>query len=580
MSWKRNAISYPIWLIYVFVVGFGVFQAVDIIGQNNGLSLIACVGVCVAYFAVCGILTLLLHGLMKDYETINTEKKKSLNTFWTVLEALTAVAFLVIGLLLRIQAMQNVADSSDYYQVAAVSTDSSIPQIVHGAVYVYIKLLQAILFFLGNSYNVAIWVQLLLNIGAIIMLYFGLKEATGRISALVVLGFLCLSPTVINSALEVTPLQLYLFFFAIAFAVIGADSDNKLNPAAYFVSGVFAAAISYFDVSGFLLVLFCFAVMCKKRRIENKFKSYALASLSIIVGVAAGYAACVGLDAFLSNKSFINVALALFNDYIPNQVGWSVYTISDVVVIDYYIMFGIMTLGIFSFWCNKSDKLKTWIVALAVVLACTGFGLFSDVIPGSVFIYVVCAILAGVAVENCFAIKNSADAVIKNTKESSDVTEMEADEEGASDEGKENAVDSHIEPESEVKEDLSAEENVTEEIDERTEEVEEVTEIVTEVTPEEVAEEIEVEEVVDVEEAEVEEATDVEEIEETEEVSEIEEIEEGDEGEKSAKKEIEYIENPLPLPKKHEKRTLDFAVKNDGEDDFDLDVSDDEDFDI
>lgn len=48
-------------------------------------------------------------------------------------------------------------------------------------------------------------------------------------------------------------------------------------------------------------------------------------------------------------------------------------------------------------------------------------------------------------------------------------------------------------------------------------------------------------------------------------------------------KKIKYIENPLPLPKKHVKRTMEFKF-NDGQgkkaDDFDVEIRDDDDFDI
>ena len=45
--------------------------------------------------------------------------------------------------------------------------------------------------------------------------------------------------------------------------------------------------------------------------------------------------------------------------------------------------------------------------------------------------------------------------------------------------------------------------------------------------------------------------------------------------------EIKFIENPLPLPKKHEKRVLDFPMKQFSEnDDFDYSIGADDDFDI
>lgn len=48
-------------------------------------------------------------------------------------------------------------------------------------------------------------------------------------------------------------------------------------------------------------------------------------------------------------------------------------------------------------------------------------------------------------------------------------------------------------------------------------------------------------------------------------------------------KKINYIENPLPLPKKHVKRKLEFkfnGMQDKKEDDFDVKIGDDDDFDI
>ena len=43
---------------------------------------------------------------------------------------------------------------------------------------------------------------------------------------------------------------------------------------------------------------------------------------------------------------------------------------------------------------------------------------------------------------------------------------------------------------------------------------------------------------------------------------------------------IRLIENPLPLPKKHVPKVLDYKLDNDEEGDFDYPVADDDDFDL
>ena len=46
-------------------------------------------------------------------------------------------------------------------------------------------------------------------------------------------------------------------------------------------------------------------------------------------------------------------------------------------------------------------------------------------------------------------------------------------------------------------------------------------------------------------------------------------------------REIHFLENPLPLPKQHEKKVMTYALEEeDAEDDYDVEVSDDDDFDL
>ena len=51
--------------------------------------------------------------------------------------------------------------------------------------------------------------------------------------------------------------------------------------------------------------------------------------------------------------------------------------------------------------------------------------------------------------------------------------------------------------------------------------------------------------------------------------------------EEVGQREVRYLENPMPLPKKHVKRVLDYGLKSTAEDDdFDFSVAEDDDFDI
>lgn len=82
----------------------------------------------------------------------------------------------------------------------------------------------------------------------------------------------------------------------------------------------------------------------------------------------------------------------------------------------------------------------------------------------------------------------------------------------------------------------------------------------------------------ELQEEETEGAKEVEELQEEEAKELQEKIEKVDESNEEVKK-VEFIENPLPLPKKHEKRVMDFKVEKHS-DDFDHDIASNDDFDF
>ena len=164
------------------------------------------------------------------------------------------------------------------------------------------------------------------------------------------------------------------------------------------------------------------------------------------------------------------------------------------------LLYAGLVIGIFSFFVlQKKERYGIFFLPITAVVVAQGFGILSKEMDGSLFIYLFTVILCGVGLGNIYEtrIKKEQDEYVPLLPEIHDLDKEE------------------------IKEDVS--EEVAEAVQEEVQA--EVTEDTTEVVAESVQEEAPVEELP------VEEPM------------------------------IQYIENPLPLPKKKEHKKMDYAVE-------------------
>lgn len=485
MSWKKNILSYITWLLFVLLTGFGVLGCVDVLSAEYGLPIVIKIGISAGVILLAAILVFAIDNMMK---LVNMSAKKNRTTIiWHCLEAVLVLGFLVSGLILRIQNLENAGEIYAYFEMAVVDSENSVPQVVHGAVYLYLQLLHTIFYFLGNKLMAVVWLQIGLQLGAIFLLYCGIKKAAGRITALFVLAFCALSPYMILESVTLSPVILYLFFFVFVFCILSADQDTKPNPFTSLMMGILCAVLTYFDIIGVLLILYGFAVIFRIRNAEVNGKQKLTEMLCQLFGVIVGFVSCLALDAYLSSKSVAGILSAWLALFQPDEFRTFYELESSVSIIEYSILFGCMALGIFSFWRKKTDNLKVWIVGYTIVTFGIFCNIFTENIPGKTWLFFMTVVLAGLSIENCFCRKplSKVNAVDDDNQENKQ-------QESQSDEKAEKS-ESNIEENSQN---------------------------------------------------------------------------------------VELLENPLPLPKKHEKKIMDFQVENLDEDDFDFEVSETDDFDI
>ena len=546
MSWNKGAYSYLIWLVYTAVTGCALSGIAGAFCGRAGITAYWGILFAAIFFAVVGNGVFFIRRWMRKRVSLAEENKVLLQ----VLEAALAVVFLGAGLVLRIQGIDGAPQQSVYFEAAKVTEGWQLPQSAEGAVYYYVGMLHAVFMLFGNHFEAGVWLQILLQLIAFLMLFLVVRKLCGSLAALTVLGFCSCGSYMTGNALALSPEALTACIFIAVIALIMAGNKGRLRPELFFLAGIPIAFCCYLDIMGVLVLFLAVAAAFAVRRESSGFGRKAVAAFCCLAGTVLAFFIIICIDAFISGKTSVGVLQAWRFMYRPE--GFRLPVFMDLADIwgESLILAGLMVFGVFGFWVDKKEDHMTVCVLGAIGVAAAGcFGIFREEMPWFFCLYLLFAVLAGLGVEQCFTVLRNGDfAVLGDGEEGLGEAQGEAGETPPAKASVEGGTVQSIGKEATVIQDVkdgkprmfSAErESVPEPLSEKRETL-----------------------------------TEGEGVARQEDMS-------GEQAKTAGKRSVRYIENPLPLPKKHEKRVMDFPSRPDaGKDDFDYPVSDEDDFDI
>ncbi|MBO5337831.1 MAG: hypothetical protein J6A94_11970 [Lachnospiraceae bacterium] len=498
MNWKKNAFSYILWLVYTVAVAVCVLGVAVSVCYTLKFPLEYGLAIAPAYLLVIGLLVL---GTRKLWKKLAWYDRMSDSVVCGVVEALAVVGLLALGIYLRVDKLMTITDSVEgmvYFDAAHVAADYNIPQVVHGATYIYLYLLHSIFLLLGNKLVAAVSVQIFLQILAAILLYCAIRKLSGSCAGVVVTAFMMLSPYLIKESLTLSPVYLFLTMYAVGLlAVSGCLKKNTGLPIGCLLTGILIGIVTYMDLFGITLLCVMAGVSTVEREAHSSFKNSRVAVfLFAVLGTLAGFFGAILADALISGKAFVRVLAAWGGIYAPGEFTLLHITSTSELGLDAMILIGILAVGIFSFWCCRHyERQGIWIAVMIALIGFLHFQMLEQNVGCIAYVYIFAAILAGIAVEAIFVVD-----VLVGDSPFEKIQDLEA---------------------------LEAEKTEAEEIKPM------------ETKPEETKPE--------------------------------------------EPKKVKLLDNPLPLPKKHEPKVMDFKlteVEGEKDKEFDFDIDNDDDFDI
>ena len=596
MIWKKNAVSCLMWAAYLFMVGAAMVFTCRAVCDSLGMAQYFEFAIPAAYLALTGALVFGLHQMAVKLNVGAGRAGKDLA--W--LEKLLVLALFAAGIFLRVAQLQPEglaqAEEPVYLELAFLSADGQgIPQFVHGAVYLYVCLLRLCFILLGNKAAVAVWLQVALQLSGVLLLHMAVRKMAGRIPAVVMVSFFMLSPYMVKKSLVLSPEMLYLLLFSLVLYFISQGVRFVPKWGFWLVAGVMSAVLCYLDVAGFLLLPLIFGVIVMRRQVAGR--KILQGFLGSLAGVLMGAFGCILADVAGSGKPVSEIIGAWMELYRWGDLQLFIRISGFDVMWMIALILCFMTWGVFGFWCGRGvERFTVWIFCLGMAVLLQLSGVFAEEMNGFGYIFLFSTILAGLGIQESMAVypaeKGSGKRKGKETAVGNDETddleiiaiagtgrtEVMKGKSGETGEmpKKENMETGKI-PEKESPETgiTPKKENMeTGKMPEKESlkagKIPEKESPETGITPEKEY----------MATGEMPEAGSMETGENMEKETRIEG--QGVEAEEQPGKErrVEFLENPLPLPKKHEKRVMDYRLDSDKElGGYDVYVADDDDFD-
>ena len=403
MKFQKNNLSFILWVFYsVIVLCFSALFFTGFatkIGRDSGIGLVF---VLILMVVSTGIVFFSEHIRRSKQWRANIDvKKKSITTY------VIAAILLVAGVAIRfIRLKQGNIDAGVYFDLLKVD-GSEMPYDFHGALEIYYLVLKLTFFLLGNNIRMATGLQIIMQIGAAVLIFFSIKQIAGRITSLAAFAFMMLSEMMTNLSLTLGPSSLYLLLVAgEAFYLINIIAKSKYELPFLISSAAICGILIYFDfAAAILLVLFC-ALLMWPVNYSNKPGDINVLGPMLFTFVGAtigGFLLSFVFTSMASGYTFAEIAHEQIVLHTPKEFG--VYRLVQMLDPVFGIVLSItLMIGIFSgFRRHEKDQGSYVMFSVIVAVLLTGFSLSGASVVGEQYIVICLSILGGAAIDNVFS---------------------------------------------------------------------------------------------------------------------------------------------------------------------------------
>ena len=520
MTYKKTWLSSLLWAVFTCVTGMLLADyAISLWIQETNAA--AGAGTVVFIAGVFALAVCCCFLLVTIYNKVIYRQKIGARTVM-VLENLLVVFLFLAALLYRIYLfMQSSADTiaqTRYFELATVTSDQAPVNLIQNIDTLYTVCLSFALSFFGNKLIAGAWLQAFLQMLSILLGFYTIRKFVGKLPAYTVLILLAFSPVFTGQLFSMTPEVLSFFLYLLAFSIISGYVKN-------YCAGLYDA------LSLIIVTVVCGLVIGVLTYLDMRFLTLFILFAWGICGMKAEKAsASKGVTVFLFVLAFAAAGLALMGVFTFES--YSLGSTIEASVNDW--MVGRLHLPTYQWYIDTTSILECFLLVFPASFLIMSFWFRPKVQNAAPWIMLMLLFgpphmtieTEGYRIYTVFIWCILAGIGVQQCFTPRRKAEYAAEQTESADN----------------------------------------TEQIAPTEEKETIKEAEKEEV---------------KMEEKEIIKEIEEYEKKEETEETTPAKPRFIENPLPLPKKHEKRSLDYQYEVDEEKlDFDIEIAENDDYDV
>ena len=397
-GWRRNGCSYVLWLLYTLIMGAALALIVVRLCVNAGYAEAFGVVIGLLLLFVCAGLTLGTSAVRKRVDALDPEVH-------VPVEILLVIVLVAVGVFLRAQEIPLAEQETWYFQTACVTAGESTVRTAHGIVDLYVRLLHFYFFVFGNKLQMAIWLQIIMQCVAFVLLYIGARRANGRLGAFIFLGFALFAPSLRADAVILSPRAFFGLLYAVGI-LLAEESVRQQKIWLFLLTGAYIGILSELDAMGLSLGVFLIGLTLWTDAEWESFPQRLLWGGTELAGSASAFAIGLFLKAGYLSCNVAGAARLWIGTYQEKGFSLTEHFFGVLISGEGMLLLFVLCVGIFSFWCSRRDYLGIWMLCAASVILSGIAGFYSAEIPFGQILYVSLMILGGVSMHNLIFGKN------------------------------------------------------------------------------------------------------------------------------------------------------------------------------
>ena len=427
MTYRRTWFSCVLWFLYtvlciILIAADGDVWIQYLTGAGPVIPIVSCVLFLIPVAA--------LYWMIRSIAAWIRKKRVWKKQASVILECVVFLLIMALSLLIRIMCLNTVAaevarfddydinilpeSSMEYYHMAVVTEESSGLLIDYGISDLYVILLSAVLSFLGNKIVSAVFLQIVLQMIGMILVYAVTRKLAGRLPACIAILYIGASQACLNMLVCFDPEWLYFVLYMIGMLLtagfVRSYCANRipkpLTVVGAAVVGAVIGGLAYLDLTALSLfaIVLCAAVGKKSHQenapVRNRAGITAAVILTALVfcgaalyGIMGGFSFVKGTD--LSDDVMDRLWACYNSSYLftgQSPYYYDIYLISALIVPASFLIFEYFRNG-------KEQNYMPWIL-LCLLAAPTPLTLYGEHGFGILSLYI-WAVLAGLGVQNC-----------------------------------------------------------------------------------------------------------------------------------------------------------------------------------